>query len=110
MNFNEYQQQALMADNKDLDPIATKMIASLELLATAGKVADLVRRNVNVRGQKMDEEKLCEQLGDMLSDIAALSWKYGIPLEGVAQTNIVRLQERYPERFGAEAPINSQSD
>lgn len=101
MNFNEYQQMVLRTDKSSTESKITKTVAALGLVIEAGEAAKSVR-NHTCNDRPLDQDKLCEALGYVLWHVSALAWKYGLPLEGIAQTNVMKLRELYPEAFPEE--------
>lgn len=59
-----------------------------------------------IKEPKQTMENLREELGDVLWYLTWLCSEFGFSLEEVAQANIAKLRERYPEGFSVERSIN----
>ena len=59
-----------------------------------------------IKEPKLTRENRREELGDLLWYLTWLCSEFGFSLEEVAQANIAKLRERYPEGFSVERSIN----
>lgn len=100
-SFIWYQNNARRTLNLD----AKLEMAALGLMGEAGEVAEIIKK-YRFHGHKLDIENFIKELGDVLWYIAALCTMFGVPLSEVAEANIEKLKERYPEGFSHEASIN----
>ena len=83
-----------------------------------GRYAEEIKHGLfhkHPRGHKIKEPRLTrenrrEELGDLLWYLTWLCSEFGFSLEEVAQANIAKLRERYPEGFSAERSINRKED
>jgi NTP pyrophosphatase (non-canonical NTP hydrolase) len=80
-------------------------IPGLGVAGEAGEVADIIKKHVG-HAHPLDETKLKKELGDVLWYVADLARTLGVRLSDVAQMNIDKLKERYPEGFSTERSIN----
>ena len=100
MKFSEYAEAAKrtapIADHPDVG----LAVFGLGLSGEAGEVAELLKKHIG-HGIELDREKLCKELGDVLWYLAAVADSSGIPLEEVAEANVAKLRERYPDGFVA---------
>lgn len=111
MTLNEYQEQAARTSSSCADRPPTEMsiaISALGLAGEAGEVADLLKKVLG-HGHEMDREKLSKELGDVLWYVADLATLHGLKLSDIAEKNIAKLKERYPEGFSHEASRNRKA-
>lgn len=111
MNFGEYQKLAMrtagaMSDKDDKDK--AYMIGGLGIAGEAGEVADYLKK-VFGHGHPLDKIKLKKELGDVLWYSAYLATLADMTLEEVAEANIDKLKERYPDGFKTELSMNRKS-
>lgn len=88
----------------DVQP-ARLLIAALGLAGEAGEFADEVKKRAG-HGHDLDRAKLIKELGDALWYVAECASALGLTLECVAQYNLAKLRERYPQGFSSEASKN----
>ena len=98
MDFDDYQAKALRTRNSNLDPSLALAVLGLGLTGEAGEAADLIKKHVG-HGHPLDQEKLEQELGDVLWYVASIASHLGIPLSRVAETNVQKLMRRYPNGF-----------
>ncbi|WP_418999318.1 nucleoside triphosphate pyrophosphohydrolase family protein [Agathobaculum sp.] len=102
MTPNEYQRKAMRtATGKCYD--ATN--AALGIAGEAGEVADEVKK-FTFQGHDWNPSRVVEELGDVLWYVALMADLLNVPLEYVMQTNIEKLERRYPDGFSNEASVN----
>ena len=114
MNLNEYQNEALRTSG-DLDRVcgalglsgeAGEVIASLlQLAASTGAVADTIKK-IRFHGHSADRDKLINELGDVLWYVASTAATLNASLDEIAEANIKKLKDRYPDGFSTERSIN----
>lgn len=101
MEFKEYQNLAKRTANDNNEERYKLANYSMGLSGEAGEVTDYVKKVV-FHGHEMDNQKLKDELGDVLWYIANLAAVRGIELEDIASRNIEKLKKRYPEGFSEE--------
>lgn len=109
MNLDDYQTKAMRTANRDGDPKVVLAVIGLGLTGEAGEAADLIKKHVG-HGHPLDVEKLGKELGDVLWYVAVAAWHLGIPLSSVAEKNIEKLWQRYPQGFSSEASMSRAHD
>jgi NTP pyrophosphatase (non-canonical NTP hydrolase) len=100
--FDEYQLEA-MRTHEDDGPVRLASYA-LGIAGEAGEVADLVKKHIG-HGHPLDQNKLKNELGDVLWYVAGLAHLHGLSLSDVAQANVDKLKLRYPDGFSSAASI-----
>lgn len=102
MTFNEYQNEALKTDFvKEGDTSEV-----IPLLGLAGEVGELVSEYKKYLREgdsfRLFEEKLSEELGDILWYLTSFSTKRGLSLEQIAMDNLAKTRRRWPEDSSAQ--------
>lgn len=105
MEMIEYQHLAQRTANKTLDPIEKIRNGCYGLCGEAGECIDLLKK-FEFQGHEFNQEKMLDELGDVLWYIVQTAIGIGTTLEEVAQYNIAKLKARYPEGFSANRSIN----
>jgi NTP pyrophosphatase (non-canonical NTP hydrolase) len=80
-------------------------IFTLGLAGEAGEFAEKVKKWLG-HGHDMPDEVLRDELGDVLWYVANLAAVLDFDLSDVADANISKLAERYPEGFSVERSVN----
>lgn len=96
MTINEYQQLALRTEshtNSDLDRILQGVMG---LAGESGECVDLMKKHI-FQGHSLDSEHLMKELGDIAWYLALTADAIGFTLEEVLETNIEKLESRYPD-------------
>ena len=100
MTFNEYQAKAKRtAKNLNLTEFG------LGLGGEAGEAIDIIKK-VEFHGHTLDVDKLTKELGDAIWYIAMIAETIGVSMLDVAEANIKKLEERYPNGFNSERSKN----
>jgi len=102
MGFNEYQLLALRTANKDKDLVLN---GALGLSGESGEVADIVKKHL-FQGHELNQDKIIDELGDVLWYIAIMAKGIGVGMEEIAKHNVEKLKKRYPNGFEAEKSIH----
>ena len=105
MTINEYQQLALRTLNPQLDKKDVLINGVMGLCGESGEAIDIVKKWL-AQGHELDKEKLAKELGDIAWYLAETAAAIDMPLEDIFQSNIEKLQRRYPEGFSAEKSVN----
>lgn len=98
MTLGEYQELAGRTSAAPWPERERLLVQTLGLCGEAGEVADLVKKDA-WHGQTLTNERLADELGDVLWYVADMARARGIALEDVAARNIAKLQRRYPDGF-----------
>lgn len=104
--FDEYQQATARTDNHKNQPQAL-INFGLGIGGEAGEVQDIIKKHL-YHGHLLDKEKIKYELGDVLWYIARIARWADLTLEEVAQANIDKLKQRYPDGFSQEKSINRE--
>ena len=103
MEINEYQQMALITENKEVKQRIVNGV--LGLVGEAGECADMIKKHL-FQGHKLDKEHLAKELGDICWYLAQSADALGYDLETILQMNIDKMNKRYPTGFDANNSIN----
>lgn len=74
--------------------------AALGLGAEAGEVCDLIKKSQYADAGPIDVLRIIEELGDTLWYLMFLAGTFGWTLDELASSNIEKLKERHPSRYG----------
>lgn len=105
MDFKTYEDDVRRTLNPELNHISRLMSAALGLCGEAGEAADHVKKWIE-QGRQIDDRALLLELGDVLYYVTLFAKLRGSNLETVAQMNIEKRLERYPQGFDIERSIN----
>ena len=107
MTFDEYQEAAMRTAStiQDMDLLLLNGVMGLN--GEAGECIDLLKKNM-FQGHDLDDEKLMNELGDVLWYAAIIAKSRGHLLSDAASMNITKLKKRYPNGFDAEKSINRE--
>ena len=105
MTLNEYQVLAYRTTNHELTNQGLIENGVMGLCGEAGECIDLVKKFL-FQGHGLDREKLIDELGDVLWYAAQLATGLDVGLDVVAQYNVNKLKERYPDGFDSEKSIH----
>lgn len=91
MTFNEYQDKVVAM------PLYDNILYGL--IGEVGEVAEIIKKDERAEDsgfrKPIDNEKLLDELGDVLWYFSRLSAKYGHSLQDVANRNIEKLNARH---------------
>lgn len=104
MTLNEYQALAQRTSNTDHNKLLN---GCMGMCGEAGECIDILKKHV-MQGHDIDYAKLVEEVGDVLWYIAETASAIGVSLESIAQANIDKLKNRYPQGFDPERSINRE--
>jgi NTP pyrophosphatase (non-canonical NTP hydrolase) len=107
LSFNEYQKLAGRTAGAGGDGERRLIIAALGLAGEAGEFANLIKK-LTAHGHDISPETLADELGDVLWYVAEAATACDLNMGDIAQENVHKLQERYPEGFAQERSINRQ--
>jgi NTP pyrophosphatase (non-canonical NTP hydrolase) len=109
MQLDEYQRLAQRTSRRDLSQEEHLLNAMLGLSGETGECCDLVEKS-RYQDNRMIEEPLIDELGDVLWYVAEAASAIGVPLGGVAMHNIAKLRERYPDGFDPERSLHREGE
>lgn len=95
MTLNDYQKAADRTSG-DLVPWDKIRNGCYGLNGEAGECIDILKK-VEFQGHTFDPNRLIDELGDVLWYVAQTATGLGVSLADVAQHNIDKLRERYPD-------------
>jgi NTP pyrophosphatase (non-canonical NTP hydrolase) len=102
MTFDEYQDDMHAGRTHVLRDREARLCYGLGVAGEAGEVADYIKK-CEFHGHPLDRTKLKKELGDVLWYIAMLARTIDMPLSEIAEANVAKLKERYPNGFSHEA-------
>jgi NTP pyrophosphatase (non-canonical NTP hydrolase) len=79
------------------------------MLTELGELADIFKKNIAYK-KTIDWVNAKEELGDFCWYLANFCKKNDLDLEEILDTNIAKLEARYPEKFTEEKAINRNLD
>ena len=97
MTLNEYQDLAARTINHELSDAETLLHALHEIAAECGEIHSLFQKVY--QGHEMDDHKLMLEVGDLIWGAAEFCTAKGWKLDDVANANIAKLKDRYPDGF-----------
>ena len=106
MKFDEY--QALAQRTSSTKYKSDKLLNGLMgLNGEAGECIDVLKKYY-FQGHELDEEKLVDEISDVLWYCAELASGLGVSLGDIAQHNVDKLKRRYPDGFDSDRSINRE--
>lgn len=98
--FDQYQENAKRTLNTEIEEQYKFANLGMGLAGEAGEVCDYLKKVV-FHEHQLDQEKLCDELGDVLWYLANLAAAVDVSLSEVAKKNVEKLRRRYPNGFEA---------
>jgi NTP pyrophosphatase (non-canonical NTP hydrolase) len=96
--MNEYQ-DACLKWRTHPDPNTDLLVKNaLGLAGETGELIELIKKH-RYHGKSLDREKLKSELGDILWYLTDIATECGLSLVDVAQSNVYKLEARYPNGF-----------
>lgn len=114
MNSNQYQQDILVTDLQDYEPVQNRLqyIKTIRLLhagmglsTEAGEFMDMLKKHI-LYGRELDIVNLAEEIGDLFWYAALACDELGISFEDIMEVNIKKLRARYGEKFSEHDAMN----
>lgn len=102
MTFDEYQALAQRTSPKGHSRILN---GALGLSGEVGECADHVKKHF-FQGHNLDCAHLAEEIGDVLWYCAELASGINRSLDEIAEMNIAKLRNRYPDGFDSERSVH----
>lgn len=105
MTLNEYQDLARRTQNPKLNEHDRLKHALLGLASECGEILGIYQKMF--QGHEVDEDKVVDEMGDLMWFLAELADCLKVELDFVGQHNIAKLLKRYPGAgFSAERSIH----
>lgn len=104
MQFNEYQQLAARTINKEKTLIEIRDHALHGMVAELGELHGIYQKGFQEHPIRV--EHLKKELGDLLWFIAEYCTACGWDMDEIANMNIAKLLQRYPDGFDPERSIH----
>lgn len=82
---------------------------ALGLAGEAGETVDYLKK-VLFHGHELDDEKLMKELGDILWYVTAIAEFNNYSMEDIANLNVMKLRQRYPEGFDTRQSVNRKQN
>lgn len=101
MTLDEYEAAATRTINSKLRVSERLMDAASGLAEESGEILGLVRKHL-YQSRSLDREELKKELGDALWCLTIAATSAGLTLDQVAEANIAKLRERYPDGYTDE--------
>jgi NTP pyrophosphatase (non-canonical NTP hydrolase) len=89
------------------DPTSKLTLGALGLAGETGEVIDMIKKRV-FQGHAIDQEKLRDELGDVLWYFMLICHTMGYSLDEIMVCNVEKLRKRYPHGFEAERSVHRQ--
>lgn len=105
MTNDEYEQFVLskMSMKALEDPLLN---AALGLVGESGKIADMVKKYMFHDHHILAEERIMEELGDVLFYVTMMMYAINVDFERVIEMNVDKLNGRYPFGFDSDRSMN----
>lgn len=107
MQLNEYQQLAARTINHNLNREEMLRHSLFGMCSEVGEVHGIYQKVY--QGHKIKVDDLKKEVGDALWYIAEFCTVNGFTLDDIAQMNIDKLKQRYPDGFSEENSVNRQN-
>jgi NTP pyrophosphatase (non-canonical NTP hydrolase) len=104
MNLNEYQELSKRTINQNVSKTLNASNLAMGLAGEAGETVDYLKK-VYHHGHEMNLVKLMGELGDVLWYVSSLATIHNIELEQVAEYNVSKLKQRYPDGFSSQKSV-----
>lgn len=105
MNLTLYALEAKRTMSKCETPLLDDLHMVLGMQTEAAEIADVYKKHI-AYGKELDLVNVKEEIGDLMWYIANLCTLKGWDLGEILQTNIDKLEIRYPEKFTNENALN----
>lgn len=100
----EYQELA-MRTAKDMGSVKMNLIhGAMGVSSDAGELVDALKKHT-IYGKDLDVTNVIEEIGDVLWFCALIANTLELNIEYIMKINILKLQNRYPEKYTDEAAI-----
>jgi len=102
MGFDEYQRLAMRTARSEHPAPYDLANFGLGAMGESGEIGEMVKKHV-FHGHEMDPEALSKEIGDELWYLAVMAKRFDLSLQDIAEQNIAKLRERYPDGFTEQA-------
>lgn len=109
MKVNEYQQKAMRTLNPSLNQKDVLINSVMGLCGESGEAIDIVKKWL-MQGHELDKEHLMKELGDVAWYLAEAATALEVPLETIFQTNLDKLEKRFPQGFDSSDSIHRRKE
>lgn len=111
MTIKEYQKQSgrTNAPLGDAYNDLTSIHMLMGMVTEVGELTDQFKKNL-AYGKDIDWVNVKEEIGDLMWYISEFANQHNFDLEEILETNIGKLQKRFPEKFTTENAINRNLD
>lgn len=109
MTANEYQRLALRTANPRLTITAQLINGLLGIAGEGGEAADILKKHL-YQDHHLDQQHLAKELGDLCWYIALTASAIGYDLDHILESNIKKLEARYPDGFDPTRSMNREED
>lgn len=109
MTGQEYQEKAARTINKDLTLKGQRNHALFGMVGEIGEIHSLYQK-VYQGHDEPDREHVLKECGDLLWFVAEFLTSQGFSFDDCMETNIKKLEKRYPEGFDAEHSLNRDAN
>jgi NTP pyrophosphatase (non-canonical NTP hydrolase) len=75
------------------------------MMTEVGELVDVFKKNM-AYGKEIDWFNVEEEIGDLMFYIASFCRMNDLDLQEIIETNIAKLETRYPEKFSKEKALN----
>lgn len=110
MKLSEYQRRAMAFDKTGDDPLKSLMVTLLGLAGESGSLLSEYKKWLREgEAYKPFADQVSEELGDILWYLANLASKLNLDLDDIAQENLAKIEERWPQQPTAEPGLFGSS-
>lgn len=106
MTGTEFQEKAMRTVAAS-DSGALLLNGVMGLNGEAGECIDIMKKYL-FQGHELDEEKLMDELSDVMWYAAITATGLGVTLDEVMEHNVEKLKKRYPDGFDKERSIHRE--
>jgi len=105
MEIREYQEKA----KRTLVTLTSSLLDDIHMVfgmsTEVGEIEDVYKKHL-AYGKNLDLVNVREEIGDLMWYIANMCNLYGWDLRDIMETNIKKLEARYPEKFTEDKALN----
>lgn len=105
MEIKEYQEKAKRTLAKTADSLTDDLHMILGMQTESAEIADVYKKHI-AYGKELDLVNVKEEIGDQMWYIANLCNLHSWDLRDIMDTNIKKLEARFPDKFSQEKALN----